>query len=150
MKNPVLGAIMVIVLAGCAASGTTVVLNESKITEAKRIALDAPVAPWVAQIEIRLRQAGFTVKRISRDQFAAFNEEWANYVLVLDGSYYSGWQNRCFGGGYRFEFLTAELINLETNESVVSVSGEGYSESCPPASGTIYSDIVQAVSERWE
>lgn len=138
-----------LLLQACA-SGTLVTQNTGSIHGEKVIGLDAPTAPWVAQVEKRIRDKGFKVKRISRDKYNSLTDTWAQYILVLDGSYYTGWENRCFGGGYRFEYLTAELINMKTNESVLSVSGEGYSENCPPLSGTIYGDIAKAVDSQWQ
>jgi hypothetical protein len=136
-------------LAGCA-TGTVVQQSQTKIDEPKRIGLDAPLAPWVPQIEARLRQKGFTVKRISRDRYDALTDKFARYILVLGGSHYTGWERRCFGGGWKFEYVTAELIDMENNESVVSITGEGYSENCPPASGTIFEDIATAVASQWK
>jgi hypothetical protein len=131
------------------ATGTVIVHNDEKISAPKEIVLDAPNAPWVAQIETRLRQKGFKVKRIARNERKAL--DWSNgrYVLALDGSYMTGWGHRCFGGGHKFDYLNAELLDLKENESLLSVSGEGYSENCPPASGTIYEDITAAVAAKW-
>ena len=149
MKNLIIIIVSAVVLAGCAARGDVVVLNDEKITSAKLIGLDAPSAPWVAQIERRLKTRGFTVKRISRDETRALTATWADYILVLDGAYETGWGRRCLGGGLIFEYLNADLVNLKTNESVLSVYGQGYSENCGPLSGTIYGDIVKAVSDKW-
>lgn len=140
---------MVITLASCA-SGTVVVLNEEKIKEARVVALDAPLAPWVPQIEKRLKQRGFQVKRISRDQTGGLANLGSRYVLRLTGTHLAGWEQRCFGGGYKLQGLTAELLDLKTNEALASVTGEGYSEDCPPLSGSIFGDIASMVADRWE
>jgi hypothetical protein len=142
-------ALFVLILSACA-SGTVIVQNDSKIVGPKLVALDAPIAPWLPQIEIRLKQKGFQVKRFSRDQTGALTDLGAQYVLRISGSHYSGWENRCFGGGYKFDSLLAELVDLKTNESIATVSGEGYSENCPPLSGTIFSDIANMVADRWQ
>ncbi len=123
--------------------------SDSKIDGPKQIGLDAPLAPWVPQIETRLRKSGFTVKRISRDKYSALTDKFARYILVLQGSYYTGWEYRCFGGGYKFQYINAELIDMEKNESVVAITGEGYSENCPPSSGSIFGDITNAVASQW-
>lgn len=138
-----------LILAGCA-TGSVVVQNEEKIKAPKVVALDAPLEPWVPQIEKRLRQHGFQVKRISRNQSGALADLGARYVLRIGGEHYAGWGHRCLGGGYKFHALTAELMDLTTNEAVASVSGEGYSEDCPPLSGSIFGDIAKMVADRWE
>lgn len=74
----------------------------------------------------------------------------SRYVLRIGGEHYAGWERRCFGGGYKFHSLTAELLDLASNESIASVSGEGYSEDCPPMSGSIFGDIANMVADRWE
>lgn len=140
---------LALLLSSCA-TGTVVVQSEKKITEPKVVALDAPLAPWVPQIETRLRHKGFQVKRFSRNQAGALDDLGARYVLRIAGDYYRGWEQRCFGGGYKFHSLMAELVDIKTNESVASVTGEGYSENCPPLSGTIFGDIAKMVAERWE
>lgn len=139
----------VLILAGCA-TGSIVVQNEAKITTPKVVALDAPLEPWVPQIEKRLRLHGFQVKRISRNQAGALADLGSRYVLRIGGEHYAGWGHRCLGGGYKFHALTAELMDLTTNEALASVSGEGYSEDCPPLSGSIFGDIAKMVAERWE
>lgn len=135
-------------LTGCA-TGTIVQQSTGKISEPKVIALDAPSAPWVAQIEKRLREKGFTIKRISRERTGALSDVAARYVLVLNGSYQTGWDRRCFGGGYMFDSINAELVDMSNNESIASISGEGYSEGCPPLSGSIYGDITKAIVDNW-
>lgn len=132
----------VLTLVGCA-TGSVVVQNEAKITAPKVVALDAPLEPWVPQIEKRLRQQGFQVKRISRNQSGALADLGSRYVLRIGGEHYAGWGHRCLGGGYKFHALTAELLDLTTNEALASVSGEGYSEDCPPLSGSIFGDIAK-------
>jgi hypothetical protein len=140
---------LVLSLSACA-TGTVVVQSGEKIKGAKVIAMDAPLAPWVPQIESRLRQKGFQVKRFSRDNSGALADLGANYVLRIGGSHYTGWEHRCFGGGYKFDSLMAELVDLKANVALASVSGEGYSENCPPLSGTIFEDIAKMVADRWE
>ncbi len=139
----------VLALAACA-SGSVVVNSPEKVKGERVVALDAPLEPWVPQIEKRLRDSGFKVKRMSRDGTGALANMGARYVLRLHGDYYGGWEHRCFGGGYKFRVLSAELLDLETNEALASVSGEGYSEDCPPMSGSIFGDVAKMVADRWE
>ncbi len=132
------------------ATGTLVVTDTRKISTERVVALDAPVAPWVAQIEVRLKERGFKVKRLSRDTSGSLANLGARYVLRINADYYAGWERRCFGGGYKFHAFTAELMDLEANEALASVSGEGYSEDCPPLSGTIFGDVANMVADRWQ
>lgn len=148
LKCFILSAV-VVGLAACA-TGTVVVQEGKKISGPKIVALDAPLAPWVPPIEMRLRDKGFQIKRFSRDQTGALTELSARYVLRLGGGHYTGWKHRCFGGGYKLEYLMAELVDLQTNQAIASVAGEGYTENCPPMSGTIYRDIANMVADRWE
>ncbi len=149
IQNAAAVGVAVLLLTACA-SGSVVVSSEEKIKGPRVVALDAPLAPWVPQIEKRLKQHGFQVKRISRDQTGSLANLGARYVLRLQGDYHTGWEYRCFGGGYLFRYLTAELMDLQANESLASVSGEGNSEGCPPLSGTIYGDVAGMVADRWE
>jgi hypothetical protein len=149
IRQAYLFAALAFLFSACA-SGTVVVQNDAKIKGPKVVALDAPLAPWVPQIENRLRQKGFQVKRFSRNELGALDNMGARYVLRISGEHHSGWKNRCIGGGYKFNELMAELVDLKTNEALAAVSGEGFSEDCPPLSGTIFGDIARMVADRWE
>ena len=58
--------------------------------------------------------------------------------------------NRCIGGGFKFDYLSVDVVDTVTNETLVNVSGSGYSEGCAPASGTIFRDITDAVASLWQ
>jgi hypothetical protein len=53
------------------------------------------------------------------------------------------WQtwDRCLGGGFAFNYITVELYDL-----VYTRSRSGYSEDCPPLSGTIFQDFANDIS----
>lgn len=148
-----------IAIFGCA-SGNVVQIADSKITGPKIVALNAPSAPWVIEIQNRLKQEGFKVLRWSsrtrvtektdEARIEQYNEAEARYVLVIDGYAPYDWANRCFGGGFRFSHISVDLVDAKTNETVLNVNGSGYSENCPPLSGTIFTDIAKAVSKAWE
>lgn len=150
--------ILLLALIGCAHNATTVIVDR-KIEGPKVVALDAPRTPWVVEIENRLRQNGFKVlrwasqrrvrERTSETRTEEFREAAARYVLVIDGYAPLDPMNRCFGGGYRFQFLTAELVDTETNETMFNVSGSGYSENCQPMSGSLFTNIIAAVENAW-
>jgi len=145
-------------LLGCSHDITTVMIPK-KIEGVKVIALDAPAAPWVAPIELRLRQKGFKVLRWASQRrveeqagerrVETYNEASTRYVLVVRGRAYLDQMNRCFGGGFKFDFINAELVDVRTNETLVSYSGSGYSEDCPPASGNIFENISSVVQNAW-
>jgi hypothetical protein len=149
---------LLLALTGCAHNATTVIVDR-KIDGPKVIALDAPRTPWVVEIESRLRQSGFQVLRwasqrrvreqLTESRTEEFREAAARYVLVIDGHAPLDAMNRCFGGGYRFDFLTAELVDTKTNETIFNVSGSGYSENCQPMSGSLFSNITSAVKNTW-
>lgn len=148
-----------IAISGCA-SGNVVQIADSKITGPKIVALNAPSTPWVIEIQNRLKQEGFKVLRWSsrtrvtekteEARIEQYNEAEARYVLVIDGYAPYDWANRCFGGGFRFSHISVDLVDAKTNETVLNVNGSGYSENCPPLSGTIFTDIAKAVSKAWE
>lgn len=159
MKKPSLVTIL-LVLSGCASTGNVVTLKDERAKGPKVISLDAPSAPWVSEIQLRLQQLGFKVLRWSsrirvaeetaKNRVAEFNRAESRYVLVIDGYAPYDWANRCFGGGYRFTHISVDLVDARTNETILNVNGSGYSENCPPMSGTIFSDIANAVNAYWE
>lgn len=149
----------IVLMTGCVASGRVVRLSDAKVTGPRIIALDAPSAPWVIEIQKRLQQTGFRVLRwgsntrvseqTSRSRVESYNEATARFVLVINGYAPHDGMNRCFGGGYKFDHISADLVDTATNETVLNVNGAGYSENCPPMSGTIFGDIADAVDAAW-
>ena len=145
---------------GCASTGRVVSLTDSRVSGPKVIALSAPNAPWVIEIQNRLKDAGFKVLRwssrtrvteqTSTTRLEQFNAAEARYILVVDGYAPYDWANRCFGGGYNFSQISVDLVDTVNNETLLNINGSGYSENCPPMSGTIFSDIVVAVQSAWD
>ena len=146
-------------LAGCAHNGT-VFLADRTIDTPRVVALDAPRTPWTVEIERRLRAEGFEVLRWSSQQrvreyagagrVEEYREATTRYVLVVDGYAPLDWMHRCFAGGFRFDYLSAELVDVAENETLFSFSGHGYSEKCPPMSGRLFRGIVDAMSQTWK
>ena len=146
------------VASGCAHYDSTVLVDK-KIEGPKEIALSARTSPWLIDIESRLRKKGFKVFRmpsqrtvreqVSPSRSEEYKESSARYVLVIDGQADVDAMHRCFGGGYKFSFLTAELVDTKTNETVLSASGTGYSEGCPPAASNLYGNIIDTVAGAW-
>ena len=152
-------AFVLLLMLGCAHPVTTVLIDRV-IDEPRVIAIDAPRTPWVTQIELRLKQRGFKILRwssvkqvqqqVDKDTTEQFNSSTTRYVLQIEGNAYMDPMHRCFGGGFKFEYITAYLIDVKTNETLANFSGSGYSEGCPPASGTIFSDVTEMVTARWK
>jgi hypothetical protein len=65
MKKAAMFALITSVLVGCASTGHVVQMSDVKATGPKVIALNAPSAPWVGEIQNRLKQEGFKVLRWS-------------------------------------------------------------------------------------
>lgn len=147
-----------VALASCA-SGRVTELSDTKISGPRVIALDAPSVPWVIEIQNRLKAKGFRVLRWSSrtrvteqttdNRLEQFNESEARYVLVINGYAPYDWANRCFGGGFKFDHISTDLVDTRSNETILNVNGSGYSEGCQPMSGTIFSDIANAVDAAW-
>ncbi|MCF6217391.1 MAG: hypothetical protein L3J62_06135 [Gammaproteobacteria bacterium] len=89
------------------------------------------------------------VEEVSPTKTEAYNEASARFILHIDGYAHNTSMTRCFGG-YMFEYINVELIDVRTNETALHYSNSGYSENCPPLSGTIFTDVVELVSEVWE
>lgn len=159
LKRAFLCVIVTFFLVGCAHNDLTVMSNR-KIAAPKIIALDAPQAPWAVQIELQLRKAGFKVLRysstknvtqkVSDARSEQYREASTRYVLVVAGSAPVDNMHRCFGGGYNFDFITAELVDTDENETLFNVTASGYSENCPPMSGHIYASIAKATLNAWQ
>ncbi len=158
MKNFFMVAGLIVLLAGCA-SGRAVRVSDTEITGPRVVALNAPSAPWVIEIQSRLKQKGFRVLRwssrsrvmeqTSGARIESYNEAEARYVLVINGAAPYNWARRCFGGGYNFEALNVDLVDTLTNETILNVNGSGYSENCPPLSGSLFGDVANAIDAAW-
>lgn len=147
-------------LSGCVSTKTMDIFIEQKITSPKVIAMSGTRAPWVYEIEKRLRENGFEIKRMPSQNVAVeqktdtktevYNEAAARFILHIDGYAPNTSTTRCFGGGYNFDYINVELIDVESNRTVMHYSNSGFSENCQPLSGTIFTDIVQTVTRVWE
>ena len=144
-------------LAGCAHND--VYQSDIRATGPRVVALEAPRLPWVMQIERRLRDAGFQVRRFESTQMvteadgpgrvATYSEASAPYLLRLEGEANLSNMHRCFGGGFNFGYLSAELIDVRSNQTLATYSGSGYSEGCPPMSGKLFTNVTNMVVSAW-
>ena len=49
------------------------------------------------------------------------------------------------------EYLSnADLIDLQSNETMASIESRGYSEGCQPLAGKIYTNITKMVVTSWK
>lgn len=145
---------------GCVSTQTKDVFLTEKISGKKEIAMSGTRAPWVYEIEKRLRKNGFKIKRmasqnstieeVSSTKTEVYKEASTRFILNINGRAPNTSMTRCFGGGYNFSYINAELIDVRNNETVLHFSDSGYSEGCPPLSGTIFTDIAQIVTEAWK
>ncbi len=160
MKKLILTLIATLVLAGCVSTKTQDVFLKKKISTPKVLAISGVHAPWVYEIIKRLRKAGFVVKRMVSQNVAVervsskktdiYNEASARFILVIHGYAPNNPVTRCFGGGYDFDYINVELIDVKTNETVLYYSNSGFSEKCPPLSGTIFGDITNMIVSAWK
>ena len=123
------------------------------------IAMDAPRAPWVIEIERRFRAEGFRVLRTASRtrvirtegaQAETFDRAETRYVLFVDGAAPLDPMRRCFGGGFRFDFITVELVDTLNNETLISISDSGYSENCPPTISSLFGNIIRNIAGMWK
>ena len=97
---------------------------------------------WVSQWSVR--------EQVGPDRTEEFRQASTRYVLVIEGSAPLDAMHRCIAGGYKFDYINVELVDVRTNETILSTSGSGYSEGCAPLSGTIFTDIVSAIESAWK
>jgi hypothetical protein len=159
LKTALFTALPLALIVGCASPGRVTSFTDQPIDAARVVALDAPSAPWVMDIQRQLHEHGFEVLRWSsrssvteatgEAQARHYNQAEARHVLVVRGHAPLDAGRRCFGGGYRFDHLNAELIDTQTNRTLLNISGSGYSEGCAPANGTLFGDIARALDGAW-
>lgn len=160
MKKFAILLVVVLTTTGCVSTRTMEVLIQEKVDGPKVVAMSGSREPWVIEIERRLRERGFEVLRmpsqltaveqVSTSRTEVFNEAAARFILVVNGYAPNTSLTRCFGGGYNFESITVELIDAADNKTAMYYSNSGYSENCPPLSGTIFTDIVNGVDQIWK
>ena len=160
MKKAILILVLGLFITSCVATGKQTLSVDEKVSAPKIIALNVyDGGPWMREIEKRLKHAGFTVLRsesineaieVEGNKVIKYNEATTRYFLLVDALAPVNWAHRCFGGGYNFDFINADLIDLHSNQTIASIEGRGYSENCPPMSGTIYGDITKMIVESWK
>jgi hypothetical protein len=96
--------------------------------------------------EKRFASTNIVSEETAAGRITTYAEASARVVLRVDGYAPNTSLERCFGGGYKFNHITAEVIDTKTNETLATYSNSGYSENCPPLSGTIFADITKMVA----
>ena len=149
-----------LLLTGCVAVGNQTLEIENKITDPKVIAVNVNKGgPWMREVERRLKKAGFKVLRsssvneaieVSGKKMIKYNEASTRYILRIDAKAPTSFAYRCFGGGYNFDYFYADLIDLQSNETVASIESRGYSEGCQPLTGKIYTNTTKIVVSSWK
>ena len=147
-------------LTGCVAVGNQTLEIENKISDPKVIAVNVNTGgPWMREIERRLKKAGFKVLRsgsvneaieVSGKKIIKYNEASTRYFLRIDAQTPTTFAYRCFGGGFNFDYFYADLIDIQSNETVASIESRGYSEGCQPLAGKIYTNTTKMVVSSWE
>jgi hypothetical protein len=142
-------------LAGCASPKVAETYSEHSVDGPRVVALVGARRSWTIEIEKRLRESGIVVKRFASTQIVSekkadgrvetYSEATARVVLRVDGYAPDTAMTRCIAGGWKFDFITAEVIDTKTNETLASYSNSGYSENCAPMSGSIFGDITKMV-----
>jgi hypothetical protein len=140
---------------GCVSTKSSEVYATATVAGPRVVALSGARQPWTSEIEKRLRDRGFVVKRFTAvarvseqtgpGRIETYSEASARVVLRVDGSAPNTSMTRCFGGGFKFDYISAEVIDTKDNETLATYSNSGYSEDCPPLSGTLFGDIVRMV-----
>ena len=160
MKHMVGFAAVILLLQGCASTKTMDIMIDEKITAPRIVAMSGSRGPWVYEIEKRLKNMGFDIKRmpsqntsmeqVSDTKTDIYREASTRFILHIDGYAPNTKMDRCYGGGYRFSYIDVELIDVVKNETVFHYSNSGYSEKCPPMSGTIFGDIANMTNSVWQ
>jgi hypothetical protein len=160
MKKLLAIIVLGLFLTGCVAIGNQNLEIENKINEPKVIAVNVNSGgPWMRKIERGLKKAGFKVLRsssvneaieVSGKKIIKYNEASTRYFLRVDAQAPTSIAHRCMGGGYMFDYYYADLIDLQSNETVASIESRGWSEGCPPLSGKIFTNTTKMVVNSWE
>ena len=160
MKKILKILVLGLLLTGCVAVGKQTLEVDNKISDPKVIAVNVTNGgPWMREVERRLKQSGFKVLRaastneaieVSGKKLIKYNEATTRYFLRIEAAAPTSFAHRCFGGGFNFDYIYGDLVDLQTNETIASIESRGYSEGCQPLAGKIYTNITKMVVDSWE
>jgi len=152
--------ILGLLLTGCVAVGNLTLEVDNKISDPKVIAVNVTKGgPWMREIERRLKKSGFRVLRasstneaieVSGKKLIKYSEASTRYFLRIDAKAPTSAMKRCMGGGFRFDYIYGDLVDLQTNETIASIEARGYSEGCEPLAGKIFTNITKMIVDSWE
>ena len=155
LRTLLLSLALLLSVSACVSTKSEAIYASGVIEGERVVALSGSRQPWTVEIEKRLRAKGYAVKRfasvtqaieqVSESRIETYKQASARVILHVDGFAPNTAMTRCFGGGYDFEYISAELIDALNNETLATYSNSGYSENCQPLSGTIFGDIVAMV-----
>ena len=131
-----------LVLVSACAGSARVEVSTNRLTGPKEIIVLTAPGTITKEITKRLQRKGFVIKFLPPNVRA---KDSAKYGLSISADYVA----QCFGGGYRLRYLDLNLYDLQTNQIVLEASGSGYTENCPPLSGTVFQDVVGAIVRAW-
>jgi len=160
MNKILITLFLAIIINGCVSTKVSEIYTTEKIKTEKIIALIGQRQAWMSQFEIRLRKNGYEIKRFAsiRDVTERINETTeesypefeVNAILVIDAYASNTSMTRCYGGGFNFKYINTEIIDPKKNETLATYSNSGYSENCPPSSGTIFTDVINQLNSVFE
>ena len=147
--------VLAIAVSACGSTESATFHERATIDGPREVVLVGPRYPWTVEIESRLRERGYAVRRFAStgrvyeqvdvNRAEAYREAAARVALVVHGYAPTSGLGRCIGGGFRFDYINAEVIDIMENETLAYYSESGHSEDCAPVSGTIFTDIVDMV-----
>jgi hypothetical protein len=160
MRIHILPLLLILTLSACNSTRDEYIYTSEKVTGKREVAFVGRRQPWVSEIEKRLRQKGIRVKRfatikevtkkVDDSQSETYNQATTRVVMQIEGYAPLDFMHRCVGGGFKFAGINVELIDVKNNETLATYSNSGYSENCPPLSGTIFGDITKLVVSVFE
>lgn len=155
MYKKFLLTMIIIIISGCGVALNVERINPKLIDHSDKTLVFLDSHEWDMELQKALRKNGFSIKKFASQKIVQekttgtrkeiFREAGARYGL--DYSYDMG--DYCFGGGALFRKFTVEISDLTTNDIILTVEKGGYSEGCPGANGTLFSDLARTLSNEW-
>lgn len=144
--------ISVLFITGCTGSSllsVRTIWSDIKIPGEKVVYLDAERTGWAGRIERKLIKHGYTV--IRSHNYAQLKDAPKPRVAIYINGNTSPITSavECNAYGYFFNDLYLEVIDLETNKTLGSYEGFGYSENCSVDYGDIFQKIFETIDCVW-
>jgi hypothetical protein len=144
--------------AACALPGKATLEVSPKIalTGPKVVAIMGTRTELVAALEEALTEHGFTFRHYqNRDRVTEPVGQVKMGETTVDNTKYAievipDIFERCLGGGFQLTSLRVSVVDRSSNELMLRSTARGRTEKCPPASGTIFHDIANAIDAAWQ